>query len=401
LFPSTLPDPLASTVREILDRLGPKLPALYDRMTERRFAVIPTYAAGAAGSVADVRASMESNTVDAFDRLLGENDDLAAAVFVGRKRAKQGVPLADILTSFRLGYDEVWEAMVAETRADPRLDPDDVVALSTYWFRLHNIVGDTLIHAYREESQHLLLTRERERVALINALMSHDVDVATVVEIAGMLRLPLEGDFVVVAAAAEFGEDPLPGIDSYLSAVEVSSIWHLKPDALVGVLSLGQAVRNAAVLDVLGRHASGPIGVSSVYRSLRRTAWALGLARLVLERHGGGKPVEQFQDTPMNVLVASAPGAAQETSRVVLGTLLELPADRRDMLLRTFNTWVETAGSVRDTGEALNCHPNTVRHRLHRIELVTGRSLTRPRDVAELVAACDAWTQLPAARGQR
>lgn len=400
MFPSTLPDPLAATVRAILDRLRPKLPALYDRMTERRFEVIPTYAAGAAGSVADVRASMESNTRDAFQRLLGENDDLAAAVFVGRTRAKQGVPLADILTSFRLGYDEVWEAMVAETRADPPLDPDDVVALSTHWFRLHNLVGDTLIHAYREEAQHLLLTRERERAALINALMSHDVDVATVVEIAGMLRLPLEGEFVVVAAAAEFGEDPLPGIDSYLSAVDVSSVWHLKPDALVGVLSLGMAARNAAVLDVLNRRASGPIGVSSVYASLRRTAWALGLARLVLDRHAGGKPVEQFQDTPMNVLVASAPGAARETSRVVLGTLLDLPADRRDMLLRTFNTWVETAGSVRDTGEALNCHPNTVRHRLHRIELATGRSLTRPRDVAELVAACDAWTQLPAARGR-
>ena len=32
----------------------------------------------------------------------------------------------------------------------------------------------------------------------------------------------------------------------------------------------------------------------------------------------------------------------------------------------------------------LFCHPNTVRYRLHRIEERTGRSLTRPRDIAEL-----------------
>jgi DNA-binding PucR family transcriptional regulator len=36
------------------------------------------------------------------------------------------------------------------------------------------------------------------------------------------------------------------------------------------------------------------------------------------------------------------------------------------------------------TAEALVCHPNTVRYRLRRIEKRTGRSLSRPRDVAEL-----------------
>ncbi|MGH8878551.1 MAG: PucR family transcriptional regulator [Stackebrandtia sp.] len=390
-------DSLARTVEEILRRLRPKLPELFERMTQRRFAEIPMYAAGAAGSWDDVWRSVEANTHDAFSRLTGENEDLTAAKYAGRTRAQQGVPLADILTSFRMGYDEVWEAMVAETRIEPALDPEAVVDLSTHWFRLHNVVGDTLIHAYREESQRLLLTRERERAALIDVLMSHDVGVATVVEVAEMLRLPLEGVFVVVAAATKLGQDPIPGVDSYLAAIDVSSVWQLKQDALVGVLSLGKAERNEPALEVLARHAAGPVGVSPVFLPLRRTYWALGLAQLVLERHSGSQPVEQFQDNPMNVLVASAPGAAQETSRVVLGTLLDLPADRRDLLLQTFNAWVEAGGSARTTGEVLNCHPNTIRHRLRRIELSTSRSLTHPGDVAELVAACRAWAQLPPA----
>ena len=40
--------------------------------------------------------------------------------------------------------------------------------------------------------------------------------------------------------------------------------------------------------------------------------------------------------------------------------------------------------SVAATAEALVCHPNTVLYRLRRIEKRTGRSRSRPRDVAEL-----------------
>jgi len=41
-------------------------------------------------------------------------------------------------------------------------------------------------------------------------------------------------------------------------------------------------------------------------------------------------------------------------------------------------------------------HPNTVRHRLRRISAATGRSLSAPRDVAELCLALEAARQNPA-----
>ncbi|HEY3505431.1 MAG TPA: amidohydrolase family protein [Actinocatenispora sp.] len=92
-----------------------------------------------------------------------------------------------------MGYDEVWEQMIAVSRIPPAVPADGIVDLSHVMFRLHNLVGDTLIHEYREEAQHILLSRERERAALINVLLSDTTSVATVVEIAGMLRLPLDG----------------------------------------------------------------------------------------------------------------------------------------------------------------------------------------------------------------
>ena len=44
---------------------------------------------------------------------------------------------------------------------------------------------------------------------------------------------------------------------------------------------------------------------------------------------------------------------------------------------------------------AIYCHPNTVRHRLHRIEDLTGRSLSRPKDIAELCLAFEVERRLP------
>jgi DNA-binding PucR family transcriptional regulator len=41
------------------------------------------------------------------------------------------------------------------------------------------------------------------------------------------------------------------------------------------------------------------------------------------------------------------------------------------------------------------CHPNTVRHRLRRVEMLTGRSLSDPLAIAELCLALEAVRSRP------
>ncbi|GAB3996184.1 hypothetical protein GCM10029992_15460 [Glycomyces albus] len=147
------------TAETIIRRIGDGVGAISDRITDRLFEEVPVYAAGAAGSREAVYASVYANVSSAFDRLTGAKFDLAAAAKTGRIRAQQGVPLPDLLTSFRMGYDEAWGTVIEAARRPPAVPSDEVVDLSHSWFRLHNLVGDTLIHAYREEAQHLLLTR--------------------------------------------------------------------------------------------------------------------------------------------------------------------------------------------------------------------------------------------------
>src|ERR1700712_5133144 len=74
----------------------------------------------------------------------------------------------------------------------------------------------------------------------------------------------------------------------------------------------------------------------------------------------------------------------------VLGPLLELPAEQGDLLLDPLAVWQDNGGSATAAARHMFCHPNTIRHRLRRIEACTGRSLTDPRATAELLVALHA-----------
>ena len=88
-------------------------------------------------------------------------------------------------------------------------------------------------------------------------------------------------------------------------------------------------------------------------------------------------------------------------ARVVLGPVLDLPAEERDTLLGTLEGWLDALGSANETGRRLYVHPNTVRHRLRRIEQHTSRSLDDPRAVAELAVALQTVRLFPDLLGQQ
>jgi DNA-binding PucR family transcriptional regulator len=58
-------------------------------------------------------------------------------------------------------------------------------------------------------------------------------------------------------------------------------------------------------------------------------------------------------------------------------------------------TYFEVRGSAVDAGKRLFGHPNTVRHRLRRIEHQTGRSVDDPLGSAELYVALETLRRLP------
>ncbi len=169
----------------------------------------------------------------------------------------------------------------------------------------------------------------------------------------------------------------------------------------VGIVSLRSRRNTPALMEILRSGAVARVGVSPVYTGLERTSQALHLARIALASSPAGEPmVNVFDDAPLPVLLVSSPTTSYRITRTILGPLLDINPGERDMLLNTLAAFFAFQGSAIEAGKHLYCHPNTVRHRLRRIERQTGRSLADPRSSAELFVALEALRTLPGpARG--
>ena len=143
------------------------------------------------------------------------------------------------------------------------------------------------------------------------------------------------------------------------------------------------------------RVATNYVGVSARFDDLRDTPHALHFAKVTLLGETGARSnVGVFDGTLLATAAIGAPAVMVKAAGTTLGVFDDLPEDEREMLFQTFRAWQECDASIRATAEHLVCHPNTVRHRLRRIEQRTGRSLSRPRDVAELCLAFEVQRRL-------
>ncbi|MFJ4653162.1 PucR family transcriptional regulator [Nocardia sp. NPDC088792] len=323
-----------------------------------------------------------------------EDFDTAPATAVGIERAREDVPLAAVMEAYRVGFHRLWEAVLgaassASAEAQQELTAKVLAAQGLY--------TDTMAAGYRDEQTRRLQSETAARAALIDALLHGRLfDQWSVWEAADYLRLPTAGPFVVIAAQAPaLGTEALPEIEPKLRSLDVFSAWWQLPELSIGIVSFRTETQLTNVLGLLSRTATTRVGVSSRFDDLRDTAQALRYARIALR--GRAEPdalVTVFDSSILGTAAASAPEVTTKLVAPLFDSFAELAEEEQQVLFETFRVWVETDGSLRATGELLFCHPNTVRYRLHRIEERTGRSLSRPRDLAELCFAFEVHRRL-------
>jgi hypothetical protein len=378
-----------------------RAPKLGKAMADLLCGQIDAYRDGSVITKAQVAESCVANVTFIFDSLAGGVDvDVSPAEHTGTERALAGVPLSAVMTAYRIGFRFMWEKTIAAARA-AAIPTDSILDATARVFLAQDTFTQAMTAAYRQQLTAQILEREEERSALVEALLSHRItDGQSLWEAADLLRLPTSGPYVVVAAELPaIGKLGLPTIENRLAVRDIRSAWRLLPDLQVGIVALrGHAAPAAlaALVGVLDHAATARVGISPAFDELAETSEALRLARLAVT----GKPladtlVTVFDETPLAVAVVSAPEAMLKIRSSVLGPLDGLPAEERFVLLDTFRAWVEAGGSANDTATKIYCHPNTVRHRLRRIEELTSRSLSRPQDIAELCLAFEVERRLP------
>jgi hypothetical protein len=317
--------------------------------------------------------------------------DLRPPQETGRRRARQRAPLPEVMAAYRVGFRFVWETLVAEAEARGRTSSAALVAAASALWVGNDEYTDAMATTYRETLTADLRHDERERTALVEALLDGTVPGSSSTwEIADLLRLPPSPDYVVVAAEVSgLGREALPGIETLLSRKDIASAWQLRPDMQIGIACLKTRARLEVLVATLRHANAGRVGVSPPYAALEHTATALRLARLAL---AASRPatVTVFDSAPLAVTAASASEVMPRLIAAVFGSLLELRPDDRDILLDTLEAWRDNQGSAVTAGARLFCHPNTVRHRLRRVETLTGRSLSDPPAIAEVCLALEA-----------
>lgn len=362
---------------------------------------IDAYRDGSVVAKEQVAQSCVANVTFIFDSLTGDHDvDVSPAAQTGTARALAGVPLPAVMTAYRIGFRFMWEKTIATAR-EAAIPTDSILDATARVFLAQDTFTQAMSDAYRQQLTAQIVEREEERSALVEALLSRRItDRHSLWEAADLLRLPTAGPYAVVAAELPaIGKLGLPTIENKLSVRDIRSAWRLLPDLQVGIVHLrGPTPADTldAVVEVLRQAATARVGISPPFNELPKTSDALRFARLALI----GKPTAEslvsiFDDTPLAVAAVSAPEAMAKIRSSLLRRVDELPVDERRVLIDTFHAWLQAGGSANDTAAKIYCHPNTVRHRLRRIEELTNRSLSRPMDLAELCLAFEVERRLP------
>ena len=380
---------VAQLAAELTDELG----ALTDQLVTMLRQADRSYLAV---DIEDLRRSVRENLASFVSDLASQRPPgTTSSRDTARRRADQGVPLGSVLHAYRLGFHVIWGALADKAlRRGPEWLDGLVRGSATVWAWV-DTSSEAVNAEYRDALIEFARKDEQQRMLLLDALFEGRLGEWKM--LGGTLPaigLPERGPYLAVSAEAPGrGIENLPGAGPFLRRRGVPSAWRLRADEQAGLVAVSPD-RNALVIrDLLAEVATGRVGISPAFDDALDTSWALGIAAVARRcLPPGSTGVASTDDDWAAALLAGAPEISARVVHRLLGRVADLPSAEQDILLATLRTWLECGGNASAAARQLFCHRNTVRNRLHRLEALSGQSLSDPRGVAGLsIAAHGAW----------
>jgi hypothetical protein len=213
-------------------------------------------------------------------------------------------------------------------------------------------------------------------------------------------RLDPERPLVVVVCRVRDGESALTLAENWREDVGTDAVLALRGAELFAVLSragVDEAGGPLAVGTALARRVrAAGAGVSSSadgVSTLRRAAiQAQQSAELALRQGAGAVLSDELRGRHAYLLALQDRTDLEEFRQTLLGGLESHDRRHDSDLLTTLRAFLETGGRWQETADRLHVHVNTLRHRLARVEQLTGRSLDSTPDRVDLWLALQATT---------
>ncbi|GAA2342141.1 PucR family transcriptional regulator [Saccharopolyspora halophila] len=131
-------------------------------------------------------------------------------------------------------------------------------------------------------------------------------------------------------------------------------------------------------------------GAAELRVSLLQAAHA---AETMSSRSNSGWMTHEQLSSPALLLSVQDPELLMATSKALLGPVLDHDERRGGDLLPSLAVFLDAGGRWQEAAQQLHVHINTLRHRMSRIEELTGRSLSRTSDRVDLYLALRALRQ--------
>lgn len=380
--------------------LGEHRSGRVDAITERLVETIVRDHSAYQASTPVTREDLRRSCHDNIDRILQilcdalgeevlppEDDPIyGAARETGRRRAEQGLPLDDVLRSFRIGGRLIWDDLVEE--GDTALEPLEVREIGTRLWEVVDVTSGHVATAYHHQELTLVRADEQQRAELWEGVLGGRAREAGFAREASLLLdLPVDADLVVVVAT----ELRLRLAEQALALH--ATAWVRRTADVVGLVALREESPRETLraLDRLATLSEGAIGVSSVTRGLGGVEHGYVQASLALRAQGGVVGLARFDDRLPEALLLGSPDVASRLVERWLGPVLALMPGESRALTDTLLAWVASGGSATRTGAAVHCHRNTVANRLHRFTELTGHHLSDDAVPVDLDLALRAW----------
>jgi hypothetical protein len=371
-------------VAAVLDRLEGDADGIARRAARACREEIPEYGAMRDPAFAQELLAHSVEHVHAFVRAgrTGRPPTGAELDFVrerGARRARELMPLDALLEAYLIGQRTVWEAVVDASGASAE-GMRTAQALTAMTFSYTHAISVAVADGYLRESNALASEAERARRNLLDRLLSGHPPGAE------EERRAEAGDEETRLIARALAREE-PG-EPFVVARHSEVIALLPVYVRRGPRDVAASLERAAGLLERSHGVRLRAGVSSVCLGLAELARGYGEAHRALRHVDAGGGVVAIEAIS---LVDYLSTGADETARRLIppGVDVLLREDRRQAgaLSATLRAYADCDLNVRRTASRLVVHPNTVHHRLRRVEALTGRDPRRFAELAELTAA--------------
>ena len=354
-----------AAIGQLVERVAPRFDDIVDTMMAAYTSRIPSYGAASPQLLEDFRQGARASVFAGLAILRGSvsTESLSNPLAdIGRRRARQGLPLQDVLLAFQIGARTVWETLLDEVPDDAAERADIVTALMTALLDLTAAATTTVSAAYLEESEALLADEELDLQVIVEVLSGARTHDPNLEERAARRSIDLGSISWCVARCVPDNE----------SGQWVRDLRRALPSAAVGrfeevvvAFAPGDSPPNVAELKEVGIATAG----DTVEGSRRARAAAKVAAYF-------GQDVVRYNEVVPLAAVLDAPDEDRAAFvEAHLGALLR--ETRGEDLVASLDAYYRH-GSIATAARALFVHRHTLEYRLKRIEDLVQADLSDP-----------------------